>query len=46
MLALQLTKSKNLYQRYSRLFQSLPDPQQSPQVVPSGKVPIPLQFGH
>ena len=46
MLAPQLTKSKSRYQRCSLLSQSLPDPQQSPQVVPSGKVPTPLQFGH
>jgi len=46
MLALQLTKSKNQYQRYSRLSQSRPEPQQSLQVVPSGIVPNPLQLGH
>ncbi len=46
MLALQLTKSKSRCQKCILLFQSLPDPQQSPQVVPSGKVPTPLQFGH
>ena len=46
MLALRRTKSKSRCQRCNLLSQSLPDPQQSPQVVPSGKVPIPLQFGH
>jgi len=46
MLALQLTKSKSRCQKCSRLSQSLPDPQQSPQVVPSGIVPKPLQLGH
>ena len=46
MLSLRITKSKSRYQKYNRLSQSRPEPQQSLQVVPSGIVPKPLQLGH